>query len=66
MLRFLVKKLLLALTTLIAVSVVTFGLFFVVPRNPAELMCGDSKNVCSPERIEMIERRMGLDRKSVV
>ena len=62
MLRFLIKKVLLALTTLFAVSVVTFGLFFAVPNNPAELLCGDSKNVCSPERLEMIERRMGLDK----
>ncbi|MFY1675296.1 ABC transporter permease [Plantactinospora sp. WMMB334] len=66
MLRFVVKKVLLALSTLLAVSVVTFGLFFAVPNNPAELMCGDSKNVCSPERIEMIERRMGLDKPIVV
>lgn len=61
MLRFLVKKILLALTTLAAVSVLTFGLFFVVPSNPAELMCGQGKTVCSEERVAMIERRMGLD-----
>jgi peptide/nickel transport system permease protein len=60
MLRFLVKKLLLAVSTLLAVSLLTFGLFFAVPSNPAELMCGNGKT-CSPERLEMIERRMGLD-----
>lgn len=60
MIRFLVKKLLLAVATLLAVSVLTFGLFFAVPNNPAELMCGNGK-VCGPERLEMIERRMGLD-----
>jgi peptide/nickel transport system permease protein len=60
MLRFLVKKLLLAVSTLFVVSVLTFGLFFAVPNNPAELMCGNGK-VCGPERLEMIERRMGLD-----
>ncbi|MDG4833236.1 ABC transporter permease [Solwaraspora sp. WMMD1047] len=62
MLRFVVRKLLLAASTLLAVSVLTFGLFFVLPSNPAELMCGESKTVCGPERIAMIESRMGLDR----
>ncbi|MEV0391518.1 ABC transporter permease [Polymorphospora rubra] len=60
MLRFVIKKLLLAVSTLIAVSVLTFGLFFAVPNNPAELMCGNQK-VCSPDRLAMIESRMGLD-----
>jgi peptide/nickel transport system permease protein len=60
MLRFLLKKALLAVSTLLAVSVITFGLFFVVPNNPAELMCGNGKT-CSADRIAMIERRMGLD-----
>ena len=61
MLRFAVKKLLLAISTLITVSVLTFGLFFVAPTNPAELMCGNRKT-CSPEQQEMIAHRMGLDR----
>jgi peptide/nickel transport system permease protein len=60
MLRFALRKLLLAVSTLIAVSVLTFGLFFVVPSNPAELMCGNRKS-CSPEQQAVIERRMGLD-----
>ncbi|MFK3982953.1 ABC transporter permease [Micromonospora sp. NPDC050397] len=60
MIRFLVRKLLLATATLVAVSALTFGLFFAVPNNPAELMCGNGK-VCGPERLETIERRMGLD-----
>ncbi|MEV7231958.1 MULTISPECIES: ABC transporter permease [Polymorphospora] len=60
MLRFVIKKLLLAVSTLLAVSVLTFGLFFAVPNNPAELMCGNQK-VCSPDRLAMIESRMGLD-----
>lgn len=60
MLRFIIKKLLLAVSTLLAVSVLTFGLFFAVPNNPAELMCGNQK-VCSEDRLAMIESRMGLD-----
>ena len=64
MLRFAIKKLLLATSTLITVSVLTFGLFFAVPNNPAELMCGNRKT-CSPEQQEMIAHRMGLDKPIV-
>lgn len=60
MLRYLVKKALLAVSTLIAISVLTFALFFAVPHNPAELMCGNQRQ-CSTEKIELIEHRMGLD-----
>ncbi|MEV4537276.1 ABC transporter permease [Asanoa sp. NPDC049518] len=61
MLRFFIKKLLLAATTLITVSVITFGLFFAAPNNPAELMCGNRKT-CTPAQQESIARRMGLDK----
>ncbi|GIF73683.1 ABC transporter permease [Asanoa siamensis] len=60
MLRFFLKKALLAVATLFTVSVLTFGLFFAVPNNPAELMCGNRKT-CSAEQQASIERRMGLD-----
>jgi len=64
MLRFLIKKLLLAVTTLITVSVLTFGLFFAAPNNPAELMCGNRKT-CTEAQQESIARRMGLDKPVV-
>jgi len=51
---------LLAVLTLVAVSVVTFLLFFAVPTNPAEVMCGNARS-CTPERIEMLEERLGLN-----
>jgi peptide/nickel transport system permease protein len=60
MFRFFLKKLLLASTTLIAISVITFSLFFVMPSNPAEVMCGNARN-CSQDRLDQIERRMGLN-----
>jgi peptide/nickel transport system permease protein len=63
-LRFFVKKILLAVLTLLAVSVATFGLFFAVPNDPAELMCGNRKS-CSEEQQEQISRRMGLDKPVV-
>ncbi|GAB3815806.1 ABC transporter permease [Micromonospora zhanjiangensis] len=64
MFRFAIKKALLAISTLFAVSVLTFALFFAVPTNPAELMCGNRKT-CSTEQQQAIERRMGLDKPIV-
>jgi peptide/nickel transport system permease protein len=63
--RYLIKKLLLALTTLFAISVITFALFFLMPSNPAEVMCGNQQR-CGPERLAQIERRMGLDQPAYV
>jgi peptide/nickel transport system permease protein len=60
MFRFFIKKLLLAVSTLLAISVITFSLFFVMPSNPAEVMCGNQRN-CSQERLSQIELRMGLN-----
>jgi peptide/nickel transport system permease protein len=57
-LRFLIKRLLLASTTLVAISIVTFLLFFAVPSSPAWVMCGRN---CSPERIQQVEQSLGLD-----
>jgi peptide/nickel transport system permease protein len=59
MIRFLIKRILFALTTLIMISIVTFLLFFAVPSSPAYIQCG--KN-CSPERIAQVEKTMGIDR----
>lgn len=59
MLRFLIKRVFLAATTLILVSIVTFLLFFAVPSSPAYVLCG--KN-CSPERIAQVDKSLGLDR----
>jgi peptide/nickel transport system permease protein len=62
MIRFLIKRLLLATTTIIAISIVTFLLFFAVPSSPAYVMCG--KN-CSPERIAQVEKTLGIDQPLV-
>lgn len=65
MTRFLIKKVLLAVTTLFTISVITFAMFFLLPRNPAEVMCGNRQR-CGPEQLASIERRMGLDQPSHV
>jgi len=61
MVRFVLRRVLLAVLTLFAISTVTFFLFFAVPTNPAEVMCGDAK-ACSPQKIAQIERRLGLNK----
>jgi peptide/nickel transport system permease protein len=63
--RYLMKKVLLAVTTLLAISVLTFALFFLMPSNPAEVMCGNQQR-CGPERLAQIEQRMGLDEPAYV
>jgi peptide/nickel transport system permease protein len=58
MLRFIVKRLLLAILTLWAISAITFVLFFIVPSNPAYAMCG--KN-CTPDLVAKTQHALGLD-----
>jgi len=57
MTRFLLRRSLLAILTLFAVSVLTFLMFFVLPRDPVSGMC--PKN-CNPERLERVRRELGL------
>jgi peptide/nickel transport system permease protein len=59
MLRFIIKRVLVALLTLAAIDVITFGVFFAVPSSPAEVMC--SKN-CDKERLDRVNAALGLDK----
>jgi peptide/nickel transport system permease protein len=59
MLRFLVRRILGAVIILFLLSVVTFLLFFGMPRDPALLMCGKT---CNPAQIENIHQVLGLDK----
>lgn len=59
MLRFIIKRVFVAMLTLIAVDVITFTVFFAVPSSPAHVMC--SKD-CTPERLERVNRSLGFDR----
>src|SRR3954451_17301622 len=60
MLRFFIRRVLLAVLTLFAVSVTTFIMFFAAPTSPAATMCGSK--VCSNDQIARITRNLGLDR----
>jgi peptide/nickel transport system permease protein len=64
MLRFFVRRVLLAVLTLFAVSVTTFLLFFAAPTSPAATMCGSK--TCSNAQIARITKDLGLDRPLVV
>lgn len=57
MLRFIVRRLLVAAVTVVAISLITFGLFFAVPSSPAKVMCG--KN-CTAADIAAVETRLGI------
>ncbi|GAA3830384.1 ABC transporter permease subunit [Streptomyces coacervatus] len=59
MLRFLVRRSLGALVILFLLSVVTFLLFFGMPRDPALLMCGKQ---CTPANLANIHHVLGLDK----
>ncbi|MEU8332814.1 ABC transporter permease [Micromonospora sp. NPDC048839] len=56
--RFLIKRLFSATLTLFAVSVLTFLMFFALPRDPVSGMC--PKN-CNPERLERVRDDLGLN-----
>jgi peptide/nickel transport system permease protein len=59
MLRFIVKRGLIAILTLWAISSVTFLVFFAVPASPAETMC--SKN-CDARTLAHIQASLGMDK----
>jgi peptide/nickel transport system permease protein len=58
MLRYLVKRTLQSVITLIVISIVTFLLFFAAPASPARIMCG--KN-CDAAAVASVEHRLGID-----
>jgi peptide/nickel transport system permease protein len=59
MLRFVIRRLLLAVLTLIAISITTFVVFFLGPANPVTSMCG--QRACSEAQQATIKANLGLD-----
>ena len=59
MLGYVVRRLLGVVLLLFVVSAISFGLFFLIPANPAQQACGKA---CNPERIAVIEHKLGLDK----
>jgi peptide/nickel transport system permease protein len=61
MFRYVVRRVLLAALTLAAISVATFGVFFLGPANPGGLMCGTGPD-CTEEQERRINEGLGLSR----
>jgi peptide/nickel transport system permease protein len=56
--RYLVRRLIWAAVLMVAVTFVSFVIFFLVPASPARLMAGPQ---APPEHVERIEKLLGLD-----
>ena len=63
MIRYLIRRLIWALVLFIAVTFVTYVIFFLVPANPARIAAGQS---ATPERIREVEKFLGLDQPMYV
>lgn len=63
MLRFLIKRVLLGVVTLFAISVTVFALFFMGPADPASTMCG--AKACNPVAYRRIVQSLELDKSPV-
>jgi peptide/nickel transport system permease protein len=58
MFQYLARRLLWAVVLIVAVTIVTYVIFFLVPANPARLAAGQS---ATPERIKEVEEFLGLN-----
>jgi peptide/nickel transport system permease protein len=56
--KYLIRRLLWAAVLLVAVTFVSYIIFFLVPANPARLMAGPQ---APPEHVKRIEKQLGLD-----
>src|SRR3954463_12008653 len=56
--RYLVRRLVWAMVLFIAVTLVTYIIFFVVPADPARLAAGKNP---TPDQIERVRHTLGLD-----
>ncbi|MEV8452828.1 ABC transporter permease [Streptomyces sp. NPDC052095] len=58
MFRFLIRRAIGALVILLIISVITFVLFYVAPRDPARVACG---KVCTEETLKLVKHNLGID-----
>jgi peptide/nickel transport system permease protein len=63
MLRYVVRRIAIAVATMATVSVLTFWLFFAVPSDPAALQCGKQ---CGETQLAQIRASLGLGRPTYV
>ncbi|MFF9841793.1 ABC transporter permease [Streptomyces sp. NPDC013740] len=58
MTRYILKRLAGAVLVLLALSVLVYGLFYLLPGDPARLACGDR---CNPQQIAQVREQLGLN-----
>ncbi|MFD7071269.1 ABC transporter permease [Streptomyces sp. NPDC059913] len=58
MFRFLLRRAIGALVILLIISVITFVLFYIAPRDPARVACG---KVCTEETLKLVKHNLGID-----
>ena len=63
MAKYILKRIIAAIPTLIVVSVLIFGLIRFIPGSPAQVMLGDD---ATPDEIAAMEVKLGLDQPIVV
>lgn len=56
--RYILRRLIGVVAVLVVISIITFGIFFLVPADPALKACGKG---CNPERLAEIRKNYGLD-----
>src|SRR5262245_6176148 len=61
--RYLIRRLLWACVLFMAVTIVSYIIFFMIPSEPARLMCGPQ---CPPDQVAKVRKEMGLDRPVIV
>ena len=59
MARYILRRLIGVVLLLLVTSIITFGVFFLVPADPALSACGKG---CNPERLQEIHVKLGLDK----
>ncbi|MDZ4767178.1 MAG: ABC transporter permease [Chloroflexota bacterium] len=60
MLRYIIRRLLQAIPTVLLVSLLVFLMLQLIPGDPAEIYLGERQN--SPEQLEIVREQMGLNR----
>ena len=63
MLQYLIRRLIWACVLFLAVTVVAYIIFFMVPAEPARLMAGPQ---APPDQVERVRKELGLDRPVLV
>jgi peptide/nickel transport system permease protein len=59
MVRYIIRRSIGVVIILVVISIITFGIFYIIPTNPALNACGKS---CPIERQHDIEKKLGLDK----